>query len=48
MIMKITEELLKHFPFLKTKTAKYLLIFSILRRIAVVIFLVIYNWENLF
>jgi hypothetical protein len=44
MIMRIKEEILKRFPFLKTKTAKYLLIFSILRRIAVITFLVNYNW----
>jgi len=48
MIMKIREELPNRFPFLKTKTAKYLLLFSILRRIAVITFLVIYKWENLF
>jgi len=41
--MTIKEQLLKRVPFLKTKTAKYLIAFSIVRRIAVVIFLVIYN-----
>jgi hypothetical protein len=46
--MKLKEEFFNRFPFLKTKTAKYLIAFSVLRRIAVLTFLVIYNWENLF
>lgn len=45
--MTIKDELIKKFPFLKTKTAKYLLVFSIIRRIAILIFIIIYNWENL-
>jgi len=41
--MTIKEQLLKRFPFLKARTAKYIIAFSIFRRIVVVIFLVIYN-----
>jgi hypothetical protein len=40
--MKLKEELLKLFPFLKTKTAKYLLIFSLIRKLAALIFVLIY------
>jgi hypothetical protein len=45
--MKIREKLLDRFPFLSTKTAKYLPIFSILGKIAVVTFIVIYKREIL-
>jgi len=40
--MNIKEELIKIFPFLKTKTAKYLLLFSVVRKIAVLIFVLFY------
>lgn len=40
--MKLKDEILNKFPFLKTKTVKYLLIFSIARRIALLIFVLFY------
>ena len=46
--MKLKEKLFNHFPFLKTKTAKYLIGFSIFRKIAIVTFVIFYNWDNLF
>lgn len=40
--MKLKEELLKQFPFLKTKTAKYLILFSVVRKIIVLLFILFY------
>lgn len=46
--MKLKDEILNKFPFLKTKTVKYLFIFSIIRRIGVLIFLILFDWKDFF
>ena len=40
--MNIKNELLNKFPFLKTKTAKYIIGFSIIRRVALLIFFIFF------
>lgn len=45
--MNLKNELQNRFPFLKTKTAKYLIAFSIIRRIAIIVFfLMFYSCAN--
>lgn len=40
--MKFKDDIVNKFPFLKTKTAKYLFIFSIIRRITLLILILFY------
>jgi hypothetical protein len=40
--MNIKEELINKFPFLKTKTAKYIIAFSIIRKMAALIIVLYY------
>ena len=45
--MNTKDELLKKFPFLKSKTAKYLIAFSIIRRLALITFIILfYSYTN--